>query len=409
MDGASPFFLRRERGDRPWPIHPCEGRGILGPMGIEEIRTDCRHFRGEFPCRFRRTCPGCEEYSPMGRRVLIVKMGALGDVLRTTPILRRLRGEVGPVHITWLTAPEAMPLLSGNPFLDRLLLWGVEALVCLDAERFHQVICLDKAPEAAALAARVKAEERLGFGLDANGSLVPLNRESEYAYILGLDDELKFRKNRWTYQEITFGQLGWVFRGEEYAFFLNDGERKWAEKRLRGLGLAHGRGAVGLAVGAGSVFANKTWPPWRWASLARLIQREMDREVILLVGPEEVALGEEVRRHMGASAAPMSGGDHGIREFAALIERCACAVSGDTLAMHLAIAVGTPVVALFGPTCAREVELYGRGVKLVSPKPCSPCYRRQCDLSPTCVEEISEEEVLRAVGDLVGGPDGGPP
>lgn len=372
-------------------------------MRIEEVNTDCRYFRGEFPCRFRRTCPGCDEYSPMGRRVLIVKLGALGDVLRTTPLLRRLRSETGPLHITWLTAPEALPLLSENPFLDRILPWGLEAVVRLDAERFDQVICLDKAPEAAALAVRVKTGERFGFGLDAKGSLVPLNRESEYAYILGLDDELKFHANRMTYQEISFGQLGWTFRGEEYAFYLTDGEREWAEGRLRGLGLADGPAPVGLAVGAGSVFANKTWPPPRWASLALSIQQELRREVILLVGPKEMAVGEEVKQRMGASAAPLSGGDHGLREFAALIERCACVVSGDTLAMHLAIAVGTPVVALFGPTCAQEVELYGRGSKIVSPKACAPCYRRRCDLSPTCLEEISDEDVLGVAKEIVGG------
>lgn len=366
-------------------------------MEIEEVKTDCRHFRGEFPCRFRRTCPGCQEYSPMGRRVLIVKLGALGDVLRTTPLLRRLHAQGRPVHITWVTAPQSMPLLSGNPLLDRVLPWGVEALVRLDAERFHQVISLDKAPEAAALAVRVKAEERFGFGLDAQGGLVPLNRESGYAYLLGLDDELKFRGNTRTYQEISFDQLGWAFKGEEYVFCLTQEERQWAEGRIRGLGLADGPPPVGLAVGAGSVFANKTWPPHRWAALALRIPQELPRGVILLVGPEETDLGREVRGLMGGSAAPLSGGDHGVREFAALVERCSCVVSGDTLAMHLAIAVRTPVVALFGPTCAQEVELYGRGVKIASPKRCAPCYRRKCDLSPTCMEEISEEEVMGAV------------
>jgi len=366
-------------------------------MKIEGIHNDCRHFRGEFPCRYRRTCPGCEEYSPMGRRILIVKLGALGDVLRTTPLLRRLRAQTGPVHITWLTAPEALPLLSGNPFLDRVLPWGVEALIRLDAEGFDQVICLDKAAEAAALAVRVRAVERLGFGLDAKGSLVPLNSESHYAYLLGLDDDLKFRENKRTYQEIAFGQMGWEFRGEEYVLVLEEQERKWADTRLQRLGLGEALPPVGLAVGAGSVFANKTWPPLRWAALARRIQKESGREVILLVGPEEVNVGQEVRGLMGASPAPLSGGDHGLKEFAALIERCACVVSGDTLAMHLTIAMRTPVVALFGPTCAQEVELYGRGSKLVSPKGCAPCYRRQCDLTPTCLEEISEEEVLAAV------------
>jgi heptosyltransferase-2 len=369
-------------------------------MGLQETRTDCRHFRGDVPCEFRRTCPGCPHFQPTGERILIVKLGALGDVLRTTPILRRIRGEFPSAHISWVTAQESLPLLAENPLADRCLSWGLETVVRLDAEAFHRVICLDKAPEAAALAVRVQASERVGFGLDQRGLLVPLNAESQYAYRLGVDDELKFRMNRKSYQEITFEQLGWAFQGEEYALFLTEHERIWARARMRELGQdAHA--PVGMAIGAGRAFANKTWPPHRWAGLAQRVMETLGKEVLLLVGPGERDLGEEVRRRMKGAGAPTSGADHGVREFAALLERCAAVVSGDTLAMHLAIAVKTRVVALFGPTCAQEVELYGHGLKVVSPKGCAPCYRRECEVSPTCLEEISDEDVIGALRSIL--------
>jgi|Deesub1362A_J573_1020465.scaffolds.fasta_scaffold00148_21 heptosyltransferase-2 len=378
---------------------------------MKEIRVECRHFVGETPCRFRRICPECPHYEEEGERILILKWGALGDVLRTTPLLRALKKEFPDSWITWVAAAEALPLLENNPLIDRLLPWCLETLVRLDAEKFHRLICLDKAPEAAAMAVRVKAERRFGFGLNEEGKLVPLNPESRYAYRLGLDDEMKFRRNRKTYQQIAFEQAGMTFAGEDYAFFLRPEEQIWAAERMNSLGLAEDqRAPIGLALGAGTAFANKTPPPEQWALLVRRISEELSVPVLLLIGPGEGHLAAAVREGLGWPTLPDSGGDHGIRKFAALIERCVAVVSGDTLAMHLALAVGTPVVALFGPTCHQEVEMYGRGRKVVSPKECGPCYRRECPVRPTCMEEVAEEEVLKALKTVLmyGRPNGSP-
>jgi heptosyltransferase-2 len=335
----------------------------------------------------------------------VIKLGALGDVLRTTPILRRLRAERPGCHVTWVAGGEAVTLLDGNPLVDRILSWGLETLVRLDAEFFHAVVNLDKAPEAAAMAVRLRAGRRIGFGLDGNGALIPLNPESGYAFRLGVDDELKFRENRKSYQEIAFEQMGWLFRGEQYVLSLGPGDLDWAENRMKRLGLGTRNPPVGLAVGAGAAFANKSLPPRRWASLARSIQERMGRPVLLLTGPGEADLAREASAAAGPWAPRSSGGDHSVRQFAALVGRCAAVVSGDTLAMHLAIAAGVPVVALFGPTCGQEVHLYGRGSKLVSPKACAPCYRRRCQEAPTCVEEIPEEAILAALQGVLAGPD----
>ncbi len=76
-------------------------------------------------------------------------------------------------------------------------------------------------------------------------------------------------------------------------------------------------------------------------------------------------------------------------------------VTGDTTALHLAIGLKKKVVALFGPTCAQEIELYGRGEKILSPVSCAPCYRRKCDIAPNCMEAITAEEVFQKIGTLL--------
>jgi heptosyltransferase-2 len=83
------------------------------------------------------------------------------------------------------------------------------------------------------------------------------------------------------------------------------------------------------------------------------------------------------------------------------VNLCDLVVTGDTTALHLAVGLRKKVVALFGPTCAQEIELYGRGEKIVSPLSCVPCYRRVCAKAPNCMEAVSPPEVLKSVDRLL--------
>ena len=99
-----------------------------------------------------------------------------------------------------------------------------------------------------------------------------------------------------------------------------------------------------------------------------------------------------------------SGTHHTIHRFAAIASRMSCIVTGDTIAMHIAIAVKVPVVAFFGSTCASEIELYGRGEKIVSDLPCAPCYKKICpiDEKEKCMSEVSSDGVMKSVERILG-------
>ncbi|MBI4495434.1 MAG: glycosyltransferase family 9 protein, partial [Deltaproteobacteria bacterium] len=105
-----------------------------------EWRLDCRHFLGDRPCRLRRTCPACPEYSAQGRRILIIKLAAIGDVLRTTPLLFGLKRAFPESHLTWVVDKEAHPLLLSNPLIDRVLLFDPPSLLPLEVEKFDLVL-----------------------------------------------------------------------------------------------------------------------------------------------------------------------------------------------------------------------------------------------------------------------------
>ncbi|MDP8254783.1 MAG: glycosyltransferase family 9 protein [Candidatus Alcyoniella australis] len=358
------------------------------------VRYDCCFYLGEKPCRFKRTCEGCDHYKPQGTRVLIIKLGAMGDCLRTTPLLRALDKLHQPLHVSWITDPASYPLLLHNPLIDRLLTLDLEAVLRLDVERFDLAYCFDKDPRAIAAMMRCRAQRKFGFGMTEHGSLCALNPESEYALRLGLDDPLKFEHNRKTYQQITFEMADMEFNAEPYLLELTDAEHSLAEQKLAKLGIASNERLIGLNTGAGAVFATKRWPVEHWIELGQMLSRAGHGRLLLLGGPEEVQRNAAIGEALG-DAVVDTGTDNPLRVFAAIVSRLGLLVSADTLAMHLGLAQGVPCVALFGSTTPHEVECYGLCEKLVSDADCAPCYRSSCE-DMRCMEGITPATVFAA-------------
>jgi len=362
-------------------------------------KLDCRYFIGDRPCRFKRTCPDCPEYSPMGQRILIVKLAAIGDVLRTTPLLSGLKKAYPQSHITWVVDKEAWPLLKNNSAIDRLLAFDFASLIPLEQETFDLVIGLEKEPRGAALASKIKANEKKGFGLGPEGNVYPLNQASEYAFLLGLDDELKFFKNKKTYPELIFEIAGLPYEKDEYQLALDPEDLKFAGEFTRRHGLKKGETVIGLNTGAGDVFANKAWTVKGYIQLIKLIQKEPKVRLLLLGGPKEKERNALIKRRTKGAVVD-AGCRNTLGEFAALLNLCDIVITGDTTALHMAIALQKKVLAIFGPTCAQEIELYGRGEKIISSLPCAPCYRRHCETSPNCMEAITLAEVWKKLKTL---------
>lgn len=357
------------------------------------VRNDCRFFLGDRPCRWGGVCEGCRHYTPFGTRVLVIKLAAAGDVLRTTSILPPLRREHPVSHVTWVTDPSAVPLVRSNPYIDRVLPFGFETSLVLGEQEFDLLICLDKEERACALASSIEAKRKLGFALSRDGTVVPLNEGARYDYELGLSNEMKFHGNALTYPEIFCRTAELQYAGDPYELSLPGSSIRHAEEFLSRLELSEP--LVGLNVGSGDVFANKSWTIEGFAALARMIASETEGSALVLGGPADRPRAEAVLELAGGAA--IDGGLHEILDFAAVVARLDALVTGDTLAMHLAIALGVPSVVLFGPSAPQEIELYGGGRKLVTPLDCAPCYRRSCDLSPSCMDAIAVEDVFDAL------------
>jgi len=328
--------------------------------------------------------------------ILIVKLGALGDVLRTTPLLTGLKKRFPDASIDWVVDERHRDVLEGNPSIRSLENYSPGTLARLAEHRYDLAINLDKDAEALDTIAAAQADKKMGFGRDREGHVCALDPLSDYAVRLGVDDELKFRINRKTYQEISFEQAGLRFEGEEYLFTLDDENARFYEKLSSELHLGSRgpRPVIGLNTGAGSRFAGKRLPVVTTAELARRFYSDFGAAVLLLGGPEEIERNKEIER---VAACPViNTGSNPIRRFAAIVKACDLIVSGDTTGMHIAIAMKVPLVAYFASTCSAEIELYGRGRKIVSALPCAPCYKRVSPYDEQCMKDMSAEPILEA-------------
>lgn len=388
-------------------------------LEFDDIRFDCVFYSGYKPCRYGNECARCWHYEPREPfcanpaeprctqaparspsdaspyRILLIKTGAMGDVLRTTTLLAPLERAYPNAQITWVTDKTALPLLRANPRVTRLLALDPESAQQLASETFDLLLCFEKEGLALELAGMVPARDHRGFAPTQWGTLTVFNPASRYALLLGVSDELKFRINRKTYPEIIAEMAELKYQRDPYELHLTPASlarRDELESRL----VHRPRPRIGLNTGCGSVFRTKLWPTRRWLELIAELQRDLPHATLLLLGgPAERQMNAEI-----LSACPNlvdTGCDNSLEEFFGVVDVCDLIVSSDSLAMHIGIARGKHVVAIFGSTSAVEIDLYERGEKVVTDFECSPCYLKQCDLDPTCMQALSGKTVAEAV------------
>ena len=326
-------------------------------------------------------------------KILIIKFSAAGDVLRTTALLHGIKRQWPGSEVWWITSQDAVDLLKENDYIDVLLAYGSGDI---DEINFDLLICLDKEKESIELATRSRAERKIGFGCDKSGNLSILNKESEYAYQLGISDELKFKLNKKTYQEIIYEMCALEYRNDKYVLNLKDAELAKARARLDSLGIKQGDFVVGLSTGAGSRFANKMWGLQRHKFLIEAMLKRKDIKVLLLGGRREEELNQKLKKAFGDNIYD-SGANNKLREFASIIGHCNAVIAGDTLAMHIAIALDVYTIAIFGPTCSQEIEIYSNAKKIISDIECSPCYKSECNKKDNCMTGIRLQDVIGAL------------
>jgi ADP-heptose:LPS heptosyltransferase len=358
---------------------------------------DCRHFNGYKPCRPGWLCQGCKKREPRGARILIINLDALGAVLMTTALLPAIKRQDPKSTVHWVTLPAAVPLLQNNPHIDRIWPYDFETVTILQAMSFDKVYSIDKAHRSDALAMLVSAKKKLGFALDGNGAITHFNPGAEYAYRLGIDDHLKFKQNQVTGIRFLAQAMKLDYRNEDYVLRLTDEEKAAVQDYRTKNGIGKSDIVIGFNTGCSDLFPNKKMTTGQHITLIKQFHRKWPKaRIMLLGGKAEAGRNAEIKKKAG-SFVINSPTDQGIRKGMVYLEACDLIVTGDTSALHMAVALKKWVVAWFGLSCAPEIELYGRGEKILSGLDCSPCWKKSCD-TLYCIKQLDLVAVTEAVG-----------
>lgn len=361
-------------------------------MNYESIRFDCKYFKGDIPCVPNKLngaiCNSCEEYKPIEKKILIIKLGAIGDVIRTTPLLEKYYSIYPDAQITWLTHfPDILPANQIHKILkaDALQYWK------LAQSKFDIVINLDKDEEACRLLDSISATEKYGYSW-TNGHLSPATDAAKHKILTGAFDEIS-KKNTKSYLEEIFEICHFDFNKEAYQIRRNSNySAKW---KIELQNKAQGKKIIALNTGCGPRWKTRLWLKTSWIELVEVLQKN-DFFPIILGGKQEHEDNLELANESGA----FYPGHFSLEEFIELTSNCDVVVTQVSMMMHIATALQKPMVLMNNIFNKHEFELYGRGV-LVEPSSGCDCYfDGTCSRSETCMKDISVDTIFTEIKKL---------
>ena len=357
--------------------------------------SNCKNFNGYKPCfPYSKCYENCEKPNPRGKNILIINLDAMGAVIQTTALLPAIKSKYPESTISWITLKNAFRLLDNNQYLDFVYEWTPENWLVLQNMEWDVVYSIDKTKRSCAFAKSLKAKQKLGFTIDKNGVIVPINKEANYFYKLGLDDELKFKKNKKFGTEILHEAMQLKFKRDEYVFNLSAEEKVFCENYKSEVGIKKNELVVGFNTGCSILFPNKKMTISQHIFLIEKLIKEKNIKIVLLGGPEDKERNLEISKKVGKKVINTPC-DEGVRFGICYENICDVIVTGDSFGMHVAIGLKKFVIAWFGLSCASEIDLYDRGIKILPEKlECSPCWKRECPYELECIQMIDLEKII---------------
>ena len=351
-----------------------------------DIKYDCKHFRGDIPCKPHKSqgvhCDKCPYYEKRNGRILIIKLGAIGDVIRTTPLLHYFAKEYSGYEIWWLTyTPEVLPAQ-----VDQKLNLSLENLLTLQGIKFDWVINLDKDIYACSLMNQLQADRKSGFAL-ADGKPVPVNEYARHKYNTGIFDDLS-QANTKSYPEEVFELIGAKFSGEEYILEVDESHKFYIPNE--------GKKIIGLNTGCGARWTARLWSEDNWAELIELLQ-DAGYFPLLLGGEQENERNTRLQKRTNAQYL----GYFPLKEFIALINQTDALVTGVTMGLHLGIGLKKDIILFNNIFNPNEFELYGRGEIIQPEKECKCYFKGVCENPDySCMDYIFPKTVFEAIAKL---------
>lgn len=332
------------------------------------------------------------------KRILVIKMTALGDVVLSVPSLKALREKFPDAHISVLVGLRSRPILQRCPYIDELITYedrdkGSTAKIFWLARRlqrsnFDIVIDLQNNRYSHILSFLSFAPQRYGYD------------NKKFSFFLNYKvKEKKASLSPVEHQLVTLKMLGIISSVPQLELWPSSFDIDWANNFFREQWLAAGQKLVGINISASARWLTKRWSLEKFVQLANLLAKEHIRVVITGTKADKKMAQRLCLRSL---AKPIDAcGKTSIMQFASLIKHCHVFLTPDSAPMHIAAAMKVPFIALFGPTSPQRHLPPGQDFIVIrKPLKCSPCYQRKCS-NIVCMKKITVEEVYQAIKKLL--------
>jgi ADP-heptose:LPS heptosyltransferase len=331
------------------------------------------------------------------KRVLIILLGAIGDVVRALPLLGRMRSAWPQAYIAWAVEPKSKPIIEGHRWLDQLIVYDrryapwsfVPFLRQVRAGGFDLVVDLQRHLKSGIVGVVSGARDRIGFAA-AN------TKEFNHRFTTRqIEPQPNLRLKLMQYQAFA-DALGTPPAPIEFGLSL------LPEEDARARAAVAGARRPLMAVILGSSWPSRLYFPESVAVVIHELARPADGSPplfpVLIGAPEEAAIGDAVMRNLDGLEVLNLVGRTRLRDLIGIFSECAVAFGPDSGPMHIAAAVGCPVVSLWGATAPQRSAPWGYADLAIHGEiPCHPCYLRDCPIGRECMRRIAPAAVAAMV------------
>ena len=331
-------------------------------------------------------------------RILVRGVNWVGDTVLSYPAVQQLKTFFPKSHLAILVPSYLVDLWKTFPYVDEIIpfqkkggigsIWeDLNLSQSLKERNFDLAVILPRSFRSALHIFLARIPIRIGYRDEWRSLFLTHGIRRTKEVLLG---------HRVYYYLKLVEPFGKIESPPSPRISLREEDRRWADRMLQDLGIPEGTPLVGMNPGATYGLA-KCWGPDRFGELGKRLANHWQTRILLFGREGERPIVYEILRVLGAKGIDLTG-KTGLLQLTALLERCALLVTNDTGTMHVAAAVGTPVVALFGSTPSLTTGPWGEGhVVVKKDTSCSPCWKRICPTDHRCMAQITVDEVERIV------------
>lgn len=331
------------------------------------------------------------------KKILVVNVNWIGDVLFSTPAIRALRKHYPGAHIACMVVPRCREVLELNPNINELIIYDekgeyggltgkMRLISALKARSFDTVYLFHRSLTRTLMVALSGIKERVGIDNPKRGFLLTKRIDPQPSDIHKVEQFLNIVK-----------ATGVPDDGKDMEVRLSKSDEAFAKSFLNSQGIKEG--AHFVILNPGGNWDLKRWPAENFAGLGDRLQKKYGMPVILTGAGKDVGLADKIAGMMDKKPV-IAAGTTSLRQLAAIMKRAALVVSNDSGPMHIAVSQGVKTIAIFGPTDPKLTGPYGGGVYTVLQKSTGkpgckiPCYNLRCE-EALCMKAVSVDEVAR--------------